>query len=71
MPVLTNIIKMNREDYQTLVQNGSVTIDDVTYTHDANAMYMIPDYEIVLLTLTQYNDLVVKDSNTLYIITND
>lgn len=43
MANLTNIIKINETDYQTLADGGSVVKDGQTYTFDANALYLVPD----------------------------
>lgn len=43
MANLTNIIKINETDYETLADGGSVVKDGQTYTFDANALYLVPD----------------------------
>ena len=40
---LKDVIYLSAEDYNTLYNNGTVTINGVTLTYDANNVYIIPD----------------------------
>lgn len=46
MANLTNIIKINETDYETLADGGSVVKDGQTYTFDENALYLVPDTSV-------------------------
>jgi hypothetical protein len=41
---LSKIIKISRANYNTLIANVQVTIGGVTYTFDANAIYITDDF---------------------------
>ena len=41
MADLSNIIKVTQTQYNTLINGGSITKGGVTYTYDANAMYLV------------------------------
>ena len=43
MANLKDVIYLSAEDYNTLYNNGTVTINGVTLTYDANNVYIIPD----------------------------
>lgn len=59
MANLTNIIKINETDYETLADGGSVVKDGQTYTFDENALYLVPDTGI---TVEIPNDLGLNSS---------
>ena len=59
MANLTNIIKINETDYETLADGGSVVKDGQTYTFDENALYLVPDTGI---TVEIPNDLGLSSS---------
>lgn len=61
MANLTNIIKINETDYQTLADGGSVVKDGQTYTFDANALYLVPDTS-TSVTVEIPNDLGLNSS---------
>lgn len=44
---LTNVIKVTQEQYEKLVGGGSISKGGVTYTYDANAMYLVDGSETV------------------------
>ena len=48
MANLTNIIKINETDYETLADGGSVVKDGQTYTFDENALYLVPDTSVAV-----------------------
>lgn len=43
MANLKDVIYLSAEDYNTLYTNGTVTINGVTLTYDANNVYIVPD----------------------------
>ena len=43
MANLGNIVYLTKLQYETLRTNGSITVGDVTYTYNANDLYLIPD----------------------------
>lgn len=43
MANLKDVIYLSAEDYNTLYTNGTVTINGVTLTYDANNIYIVPD----------------------------
>ena len=43
MANLKDVIYLSNEDYDTLISNGSVTIDGTTLTYDENNLYITPD----------------------------
>lgn len=43
MAALTNIVKISKEDYETLKTQGYIIKDDIRYNYDENAMYCVPD----------------------------
>ena len=48
MANLTNIIKINETDYETLADGGSVVKNGQTYTFDENALYLVPDTSVAV-----------------------
>lgn len=48
MANLKDVIYLSAEDYNTLYTNGTVTINGVTLTYDANNIYIVPDNSIQL-----------------------
>jgi len=43
MANLKDVIYLSAEDYNTLYNNGTVTINGTTITYDANNVYIVPD----------------------------
>lgn len=42
MANLKNVVYISAENYATLVETGSVTVDGVTYNYDENDLYLVP-----------------------------
>lgn len=55
MANLKDVIYLSAEDYNTLYTNGTVTINGVTLTYDANNVYIVPDN-----TQEQIDDILAK-----------
>ena len=55
MANLKDVIYLSAEDYNTLYTNGTVTINGVTLTYDANNVYIVPDD-----TQQQIDDILAK-----------
>ena len=43
MADLSNVIKVTQSQYTTLKNGGSITKSGVTYTYDANALYLVDE----------------------------
>lgn len=59
MANLTQVIKITQSDYNTLVGGGSITKGGVTYTYDANALYLVEDSSTPVVSVNN----VTADSN--------
>ena len=55
MANLKDVIYLSAEDYNTLYTNGTITINGVTLTYDANNVYIVPDN-----TQQQIDDILAK-----------
>ena len=51
MADLKNIVYISNENYETLVTNGSVTVNGTTITYDANDLYITPEESLPTLTI--------------------
>lgn len=52
---LKDVIYLSAEDYNTLYTNGTITINGITLTYDANNVYIVPDN-----TQEQIDDILAK-----------
>lgn len=46
MADLQKIVYLSKAQYETLVQNGTITVGDVTITYSSNDLYVIPEQQI-------------------------
>lgn len=46
MADLQKIVYLSKAQYDTLLQNGSITVGDVTITYSANDLYVVPEQQI-------------------------
>jgi len=63
MAALTNIIKVNQTDYNTLAGGGTITKDGITYSYDSNALYLVEGEQDTDLTLLASNTSPLATSN--------
>ena len=67
MANLKNVIYLSNEDYATLVNTGTVTINGTTLTYDENNLYITPDLADAGMQnpMTTAGDLIVGGTNGL------
>ena len=66
MANLSNVIKISAADYATLVGGGTITKGGVTYSYDANAIYLVED---AVVGSTKYRHNFYIQSGTSFIAT--
>ena len=69
MANLKDVIYLSAEDYNTLYNNGTVTINGVTLTYDANNVYIVPDDTDAKISTALAN--YIAKSNTTGLVKND
>lgn len=69
MANLKDLIYLSAEDYNTLYTNGTVTINGVTLTYDANNVYIVPDDTDAKISAALAN--YIAKSNTAGLVKND
>ena len=57
MGALKKVVKLNREDFKTLTENGAVTVDGQTIEYSEDDIYVVPNIEI------DHSQFVDKSSN--------
>ena len=52
MTDLKNVVYISNADYETLITNGSVTVNGITITHDSNDLYITPEEDLNIISAT-------------------
>lgn len=64
MPNLENIIKISQENYNILISGGSITKEDIEYTYDENAIYLVENDifdRVEILDTSLYNEKIARE----------
>ena len=52
MADLKNVVYISNADYETLITNGSVTVNGTTVTYDPNDLYITPEEDLNIISAT-------------------
>lgn len=68
MANVAKVIQLTSSQYEDLINNGSITVNGVTYTYDPNVMYLVDEdeWETAAIDSTSGVSVTLKDNATYY-----